>query len=241
MHRRGGPSDAERRRPSLRRQACISRGLRGKRPRSQSRRRGQGRLQTSKTSHAVREIEPLTSEFSDRLIHLPSEYRSDGYGRCVGARHQKEMTGRWRGGAPRPLGAPRLGRLGHLTKFQLSCPIFPGCPLWQASVHPSIPARVLAALDGDLSLVAGPVLTEQMAGRVRVEQIAQVARYTPGMMLANACAAPVLAGALWPSPSRWAALAWAAVMIAIAAAFGLRQRRRKSRSKPASHQFGASV
>ena len=87
-------------------------------------------------------------------------------------------------------------------------------------MHPSIPARILAALDGDLSLVAGPVLTEQMAGRVRAEQVGQVARYTPGMMLANACAAPVLAGALWPSPSRWAALAWAAVMIAMAAAFG---------------------
>ncbi|HYY83675.1 MAG TPA: EAL domain-containing protein [Beijerinckiaceae bacterium] len=93
---------------------------------------------------------------------------------------------------------------------------------------------MLAALDGDLSLVAGPVLTEQMAGRVRVEQVAQVARYTPGMMLANACAAPVLAAALWPSPARWAALAWAAVMIAIAAAFGLGQRRRKARPKPTS-------
>ena len=122
-HRRAGGSDAE-----LRDRACVSRGLRGKRPWSQSRGRGQGRLRTSKTSHAVREIEPLTSEFSDRLIQLRPEYRSDGYGRCVGARHQKEMTGRWRGGAPRSLGAPRLGRLGHLTKFQLSCPIFPGCP-----------------------------------------------------------------------------------------------------------------
>ena len=33
-----------------------------------------------------------------------------------------------------------------------------------------------------------------------------------GMMLANACAAPVLAGALWPSPSRWAALACGAAV-----------------------------
>lgn len=90
--------------------------------------------------------------------------------------------------------------------------------------------RLVAALNGDVSFVSGTVLKDEIAGRVRVEQIALVARYTPGMMLANACAAPVLAGALWPSPSRWAALAWAAVMVAIAAAFGFR--RRKTRPKP---------
>ena len=126
--------------PGLRRRACVSRGLRGKRPWSQSRGRGQGRLRTSKTSHAVREIEPLTSEFSDRLIQLPSEYRSARCRRCVGARGIRRR-GRAAGqrscappqvgresGAEAPRSPPAWGGVGHLTKFQLSCPIFPGCP-----------------------------------------------------------------------------------------------------------------
>ena len=91
---KAGRGDAERQGWGLRRQACISRGSRGKRLRSQSRGRGQGPLRTSKTSDAIREIELVTSDFSDRLIQLPSGYQSDRCRRCVGAPHQNE-NGRW--------------------------------------------------------------------------------------------------------------------------------------------------
>ena len=73
---KAGRSDAERQGRGLRRQACISRGSRGKRLRTRSRGRGQARLRSRNTSDAIREIELVTSEFSDRLIQLPSGTRA---------------------------------------------------------------------------------------------------------------------------------------------------------------------
>ena len=91
---KAGRSDAERQGRGLRRQACISRGSRGKRLRTRSRGRGQARLRSRKTSDAIREIELVTSDLSDRLIQLPSGYQNDRCRRCVGAPHEKE-NGRW--------------------------------------------------------------------------------------------------------------------------------------------------
>lgn len=52
-------------------------------------------------------------------------------------------------------------------------------------------------LAGDLVAFGGPLVEEPEAGQIRAEQITLVLGHTPGMMVANACNAAVLAMALW--------------------------------------------
>ncbi len=84
-----------------------------------------------------------------------------------------------------------------------------------------IPGRVhryLAGLiSGDLSAFGGPVVEESVAGRVRAEQVASIARFTPWMMLANVLNAAILLSAKWQTPQFPLALLWALVVCGLAA------------------------
>src|SRR3977135_285334 len=66
---------------------------------------------------------------------------------------------------------------------------------------------------GDPVAFGGPSVEEPEAGQIRAEQFTVVLGHTLGMMVANACNAVVLAMALWYSPDRGLAAAWAALMI----------------------------
>jgi len=87
-------------------------------------------------------------------------------------------------------------------------------------------------LAGDLAAFGGPLVEEPEAGQIRAEQITLVLGHTPGMMVANACNAAVLAIALWYSPDRNLAVVWAASMIMGAVFFGLKARSSWRISKP---------
>lgn len=87
-------------------------------------------------------------------------------------------------------------------------------------------------LAGDLVAFGGPLVEEPEAGQIRAEQITLVLGHTPGMMVANACNAAVLAIALWYSPDRNLAVVWAASMIMGAVFFGLKARSSWRISKP---------
>jgi len=73
-----------------------------------------------------------------------------------------------------------------------------------------------------------------VAGQIRAEQICLVLRNSPGMMLANACNATVLAIALWKSPDGIYAALWAAVMVFGSALSGLKARSSWRVTKPQS-------
>jgi diguanylate cyclase (GGDEF)-like protein len=76
--------------------------------------------------------------------------------------------------------------------------------------------RLREMSSGDLSYFGGPVMNEDVAGRVRAQQIGVIFQYLPLMMLANVSNALILVLALWRS-SDWAwALAWAASIVAYA-------------------------
>jgi diguanylate cyclase (GGDEF)-like protein len=87
-------------------------------------------------------------------------------------------------------------------------------------------------LAGDLAAFGGPLVEEPEAGQIRAEQITLVLGHAPGMMVANACNAAVLAIALWYSPDRNLAVVWAASMIMGAVFFGLKARSSWRISKP---------
>jgi diguanylate cyclase len=65
---------------------------------------------------------------------------------------------------------------------------------------------------------------EAVEGRVRAEQINNVKRYLTWILLANVCNALVLVTALWSSPLRRLAVAWASAIIIVGLYYGLRQR-----------------
>lgn len=85
---------------------------------------------------------------------------------------------------------------------------------------------------GDLAAFGGPPTDETVAGHIRAEQVSLVLRYSPGIMLANACNAAVLAIALWPSPDRFPALVWAAVVGCGALIVGLKAFSSRRIAKP---------
>jgi diguanylate cyclase len=68
-------------------------------------------------------------------------------------------------------------------------------------------------------------------GRVRAEQISNVRRYLTPVMIANACNALVLVLALWSSPQRGLALAWACAVLAFTIYHYFRGRH-STRAKP---------
>jgi diguanylate cyclase len=72
---------------------------------------------------------------------------------------------------------------------------------------------------------------EAVAGRVRSEQINNIKRYLPSIMLANACNALVLVVALWASPQRQFAILWASTVLIFSLYYGVRNRR-PSHTKP---------
>jgi diguanylate cyclase len=87
---------------------------------------------------------------------------------------------------------------------------------------------------GDLGCFGGPSTEEAVAGQIRAEQICLVLRNSPGMMLANACNATVLAIALWKSPDGIYAALWAVVMVFGSALSGLKARSSWRVTKPQS-------
>jgi diguanylate cyclase (GGDEF)-like protein len=89
------------------------------------------------------------------------------------------------------------------------------------------------ALCGDLSCFGGPVMDEDVAGRVRAEQIGIIFQYLPWMMLSNASNALVVAVALRKSPDWVLALAWSAIVVACAIYFFAKSKK-QSKPKPAS-------
>jgi hypothetical protein len=72
---------------------------------------------------------------------------------------------------------------------------------------------------------------EAVAGRVRAEQINNIKRYLTWILLANVCNALVLVAALWASPLRRLAVAWASAIVVVGLYYGLRQRR-TARTRP---------
>ena len=87
---------------------------------------------------------------------------------------------------------------------------------------------------GDLGSFGGPSTEEAVAGQIRAEQICLVLRNTPGMMVANACNATVLAIALWKSPDGIYAALWAVVMVFGSTLSGLKARSSWRVTKPQS-------
>src|ERR1700733_14643948 len=75
------------------------------------------------------------------------------------------------------------------------------------------------------------VQDEAVEGRVRAEQINNIKRYLTWILLANICNALVLVAALWASPLRRPAVAWASAIIIVGLYYGLRQRR-AARARP---------
>ena len=69
------------------------------------------------------------------------------------------------------------------------------------------------------------VQDEAVEGRARAEQINNVKRYLTWILLANICNALVLVAALWSSPLRRLAVAWASAIVIVGLYYGLRQRR----------------
>ena len=87
------------------------------------------------------------------------------------------------------------------------------------------------SLSGDLSDFGGPIMNENVAGRVRAEQISVIVQYLPWMMLANASNALILVTAFRKSPNWMWAVGWAALIVAYAIYFGIRSRRKRN-AKP---------
>ena len=85
---------------------------------------------------------------------------------------------------------------------------------------------------GDLGAFGGPSPEEAVAGQIRAEQICLVLRNSPGMMVANACNATVLAIALSKSPDGIYAALWAAVMVFGSTLSGLKARSSWRVTKP---------
>jgi diguanylate cyclase (GGDEF)-like protein len=85
---------------------------------------------------------------------------------------------------------------------------------------------------GDLTAFGGPKVAESVAAQIRAEQLTLVLRHTPGMMLANACNATVLAIALWHSPDGWFAALWASALVFLSALSGLKARASWRVAKP---------
>jgi diguanylate cyclase (GGDEF)-like protein len=84
------------------------------------------------------------------------------------------------------------------------------------------PRRLISRI---LSYPNSSVQDEAVEGRVRAEQINNIKRYLTWILLANICNALVLVAALWSSPLRRLAVAWASAIAIIGLYYGFRQRR----------------
>jgi diguanylate cyclase (GGDEF)-like protein len=84
------------------------------------------------------------------------------------------------------------------------------------------PRRLISQI---LSYPNSSAQDEAVEGRVRAEQINNIKRYLTWILLANICNALVLVAALWASPLRRLAVAWASAIVIVGLYYGLRQRR----------------
>src|ERR1700722_11154523 len=84
------------------------------------------------------------------------------------------------------------------------------------------PRRLISHI---LSYPNSLVQDEAVEGRVRAEQISNIKHYLTWILLANICNALVLVAALWASPLRRSALAWASAIIIVGIFYAVRQRR----------------
>ena len=85
---------------------------------------------------------------------------------------------------------------------------------------------------GDLTAFGGSPVEETVAAQIRAEQLTLVLRHTPGMMLANACNALVLALALWNSPDGTSAALWASAVVCTSMLSGIKARASWRVAKP---------
>ena len=84
------------------------------------------------------------------------------------------------------------------------------------------PRRLISQI---LNYPNSSVQDEAVDGRIRAEQINNIKRYLTWILLANICNALVLVAALWASPLRRLAIAWASAIVIVGLYYGLRQRR----------------
>jgi len=80
------------------------------------------------------------------------------------------------------------------------------------------PRRLISQI---LSYPNSSLQDEAVDGRVRAEQINNIKRYLTWILLANICNALVLVAALWASPLRRSAVAWASAIIIVGLYYGL--------------------
>src|SRR6516165_9062079 len=83
-----------------------------------------------------------------------------------------------------------------------------------------------------LSYPSNSIHDEAIEGRVRAERINNIKRYLTWVLLANISNALVLVAALWSSPLRRSAVAWASAVVFVGLYFGLRQRRYAASERP---------
>ena len=83
-----------------------------------------------------------------------------------------------------------------------------------------------------LSYPNSSIHDETIEGRVRAEQLTNIKRYLTWVLLANICNSLVLVAALWSSPLRRSAVAWASAVVFVGFYFGLRQRRHVACERP---------
>ncbi len=87
---------------------------------------------------------------------------------------------------------------------------------------------------GELSLFGAPLIDEYVAGRLRAEQIGNVVRYTPAMMMANIFNALVMVVALWDTPVSGLVHLWAFSIITACIYIYLRRRGDSGKHRPKS-------
>ena len=85
---------------------------------------------------------------------------------------------------------------------------------------------------GDLGVLGVPPMDDYAAGRMRVEQINTVIRYTQAMMLANIVNGLVLVAALWTSAQSTTLMIWLLSLIVLCLSLYLRRTQRPQKSVP---------
>ncbi len=85
---------------------------------------------------------------------------------------------------------------------------------------------------GDLGVLGVPPLDDYAAGRMRVEQINTVIRYTQAMMLANIVNGLVLVAALWTSAQSTTLMIWLLSLIVLCLSLYLRRTQRPQKKRP---------
>jgi diguanylate cyclase (GGDEF)-like protein len=88
--------------------------------------------------------------------------------------------------------------------------------------------------NGDLTPFGAPPIDDYTAGRLRAEQIGNVVRYTPAMMMANIFNAIVMVVAMWDTPMSASVHLWAFALITMCIYIYLRRRGDDGKHRPKS-------